>query len=301
MRIYDDITAAIGRTPLIRLPSPTPGDIAMKLEYLNPAHSVKDRVALAIIDAAERSQTLAPGGTIVEATSGNTGIALAMVASVRGYKTVITMPESMSVERRSLMQAFGAEIILTPASQGMQGAVDEAQKIANERHGILASQFANEANRQMHYETTGAEIWADSEGTLTTFVAGVGTGGTISGAGRYLKERNQHIRIVAVEPAESPLLSSGMASPHGIQGIGANFVPEILDRDVIDQIITIPTEQAKEEARYLAKNYGIFAGISAGANMAAARSLAAQEEGLIVTIAPDTGHRYLSTDLWTVE
>lgn len=304
MTVFKNVTAAVGRTPLVRLnrlASDTQATVLAKLEFYNPANSVKDRIAVAIIDAAEASGQLAPGGTIVEGTSGNTGIALAMVAAARGYQAVLVMPETMSKERRALMRAFGAELVLTPGSEGMAGAVAKAEQIAAERGGILASQFANQANPQIHYATTGPEILSDTEGSVDILVSGIGTGGTVSGAGRYLKEQKPTITVVGVEPVESPLLTEGKAGPHKIQGIGANFVPDTLDRSVLDEVITVPSETALETSRALAAQEGIMAGISAGASIAAALELAKRVENAgktIVAIVPDLGERYLSTPLW---
>jgi cysteine synthase A len=305
MPILANITEAIGNTPLVRINRLAEGldaTVAVKLEFYNPANSVKDRIGAAIIDAAEADGSLKPGGTIVEATSGNTGIALAMVAAARGYKIVLTMPESMSKERRALLRAFGAELILTPASEGMKGCLARAEAIAAERPGaILAHQFENPANPKIHYETTGPEIWQGTDGKVDIFVAGVGTGGTISGAGRYLKEQNPEIKVVAVEPAESPLLSGGNAGPHKIQGMGANFIPEVLDRTVYDEVITVNADDAVSVAREMATKEGIMAGISSGAILKAALDLAARPENAgktIVAITCDFGERYLSTVLF---
>ena len=305
MPILANITEAIGNTPLVRINRLAEGldaTVVVKLEFYNPANSVKDRIGGAIIDAAEADGSLQPGGTIVEATSGNTGIALAMVAAARGYRIVLTMPESMSKERRALLRAFGAELVLTPASEGMKGAVQRAEAIAAERPGaILAHQFENPANPKIHYETTGPEIWNGTDGTVDIFVSGVGTGGTISGAGRYLKEQNPAIKVVAVEPAESPLLSGGSPGPHKIQGMGANFIPEILDRSVYDEVITVTADEAVAVARQMATKEGIMAGISSGAILKAALDLAARPENAgktIVAITCDFGERYLSTVLF---
>ena len=304
-KILDDITQAVGRTPLVRLNSLTkdlPGDVAVKVEFYNPANSVKDRIGVAIVDAAERSGKLAPGGTIVEGTSGNTGIALAMVGAARGYKVVLTMPETMSAERRVMLRAYGAEIVLTPGADGMRGALERAQQIVAETpNSIWAQQFANEANVQAHYTTTGPEIWDASDGAVHTFVAGVGTGGTITGAGRYLREQNPDVRLVVVEPADSPILSGGQAGPHKIQGIGANFVPEILDTEIYDEVYAASLEESLSTARALGAQEGILGGISTGAIISAALQEAAKPENegkLIVAVVCDFGERYISTALF---
>ncbi len=304
-RIYDDATALIGNTPLVRINKITdgaPATVVGKLEFYNPASSVKDRIGVAIIDAAEASGELKPGGTIVEATSGNTGIALAFVGAARGYDVVLTMPETMSKERRALLRAFGAELILTPGSEGMKGAVNRANEIVAERPGaILARQFANEANPAIHRKTTAEEIWADTDGQIDILVAGIGTGGTITGVGQVLKERKPDVKIVAVEPAESPILNGGQPGPHKIQGIGANFVPEILDTSVYDEVIDIDAETAVTFARRAAAEEGLLVGISSGAALAAAKQLAERPENagkLIVAIIPSFGERYLSTILY---
>lgn len=304
-RIYDDATALIGNTPLVRINKITdgaPATVVGKLEFYNPANSVKDRIGVAIIDAAEASGELKPGGTIVEATSGNTGIALAFVGAARGYKVVLTMPETMSKERRALLRAFGAELILTPGSEGMKGAVNRADEIVAEREGaILARQFANEANPEIHRKTTAEEIWADTDGEIDILVAGIGTGGTITGVGQVLKSRKPGIQIVAVEPAESPILNGGAPGPHKIQGIGANFVPEILDTSVYDEVIDVDAETAVKVARRAAAEEGLLVGISSGAALHAATILAQRPENagkLIVAIIPSFGERYLSTVLY---
>lgn len=302
--IASSVTDLVGNTPLVRINSlaPAGAQIIAKFESNNPAFSVKDRVAVGIVDAAEASGQLKPGGTIVEATSGNTGIALAMVGAARGYHVVITMPESMSRERRALMRIFGAELILTPAKDGMKGTVDAANAIVAQREGaILASQFTNPANPDAHVKATGEEIWADTDGDVDIFVAGVGTGGTITGVGRVLKGYKPDVKIIAVEPAESPLLSEGQAGPHGIQGIGANFVPGNLDQSLVDEIITIPTDKAIATARQAAAKEGLLVGISSGAALAAAIQVAGRPENAgkrIVVLLPDTGERYLSSALF---
>ncbi|MBW3085128.1 O-acetylserine sulfhydrylase [Austwickia sp. TVS 96-490-7B] len=303
MTVYDDVTALVGGTPLIRINRMIdgPATVLVKAEFVNPAGSVKDRIAVAIIDAAEAAGELRPGGTVVEATSGNTGIALAMVGAARGYRVVLTMPETMSTERRALLRAFGADLELTPGAAGMKGAVERAQQIAAGDNAILASQFANPANPQIHRETTGEEIWADTNGTVDIFVAGVGTGGTVSGVGATLKAHDPGITVVAVEPAESPILTGGQAGPHRIQGIGANFVPDNLDRDIVDDILRIDADTAVAHARAAATQEGLLVGISSGANLAAAAQLAARPENAgktIVTMLCDTGERYLSTVLF---
>lgn len=303
MTVYNSVSELVGKTPLLRLKHAserTGAEILAKLEYFNPANSVKDRIGVAMIDAAEESGQLKPGGTIVEATSGNTGIALAMVGSSRGYRVVLTMPESMSMERRALLRAFGAELVLTPKADGMNGAVSKAKEIAEETGGLLASQFANQANPEKHYATTGKEILEDA-GTVDIFVAGIGTGGTITGAGRALREANPDVKIVAVEPEASPLLSEGQAGPHAIQGIGANFVPEVLDTEIYDEVQAIGNEEALEAARRVAREDGTLVGISAGAALAAAEKVASRPENAgknVVVIFPDLGERYLSTPLF---
>jgi cysteine synthase A len=303
-RIFSDITEAFGKTPLVRLNTVTDGSTAIvlgKLEFYNPSSSVKDRLGIAIVDAAEASGELKPGGMIVEATSGNTGIALAMVGAARGYKVVLTMPESMSIERRALLRGFGAELILTPASEGMKGAVARSEAIAAERGAVLARQFENEANPAIHRKTTAVEIWEDTDGGVDIFVAGVGTGGTISGVGQALKALKPEVRIVAVEPAESPVLSGGAPGPHKIQGIGAGFVPANVDTTVIDEVIGVTTADAVSTARRLATEEGILAGISSGATVCAALELAKRPENAgktIVVILASYGERYLSTILF---
>ncbi|WP_129336713.1 cysteine synthase A [Cellulomonas endophytica] len=304
-RIYDDATQLIGNTPLVRLNRITdgaPATVLAKLEFYNPANSVKDRIGVSIIDAAEASGQLTAGGTIVEATSGNTGIALAWVGAARGYKVVLAMPETMSKERRALLRAFGAELVLTPGSEGMRGAVNQAEAIAAERPGaVLARQFANEANPAVHRRTTAEEIWTDTDGAVDIFVAGIGTGGTITGVGQVLKERKPGVQVVGVEPAESPILNGGAPGPHKIQGIGANFVPEILDREVYDEIIDVDAETSVKVARRAAAEEGLLVGISSGSALHAATLLAQRPENAgktIVVIVPSFGERYLSTILY---
>lgn len=304
-KMYNNITEAIGGTPMIRLnrlDADLPGNVALKLEFYNPANSVKDRIGRAIIDAAEEAGALKPGGTIVEGTSGNTGIALAMVGAARGYKVILTMPETMSTERRVMLRAYGAEIVLTPGADGMRGAVEKAAEIVeNSENAILASQFSNKANPEIHYNTTGPEIWEATDGEIDIFVAGVGTGGTVSGAGKFLKEKNPEIKIVAVEPSDSPLLSGGQAGPHKIQGLGANFVPNTLDREIYDAVIPVTAEDSVKTARALGTQEGILGGISSGAAVWAALEEAKKSENkdkLIVAVVPDFGERYISTILY---
>mgnify|MGYP002737536191 FL=1 len=304
-KVYQDATELVGGTPLVkinRLAGDTQATILAKLELYNPANSVKDRIGVAIVDAAEKAGALSKGGTIVEATSGNTGIGLAWVGAVRGYHVILTMPSSMSKERRALLRAFGAELVLTEPAGGMKGAVDKANEIvANTPGAILASQFANEANPAIHEATTGEEIWADTDGNVDYLIAGVGTGGTITGSGRALRRHNPDVKLVAVEPAESPLLSEGKAGPHKIQGIGANFVPEVLDTDLYDEVIAVPSDVAIETARRSATEEGLLVGISSGAALKAAIEIAQRPEAAgktIVAIIPDFGERYLSTPLF---
>lgn len=303
-RIFDDITATIGGTPLVRLQrlDDTDATVLVKLESFNPGASVKDRIGRAIIDAAEADGSLTPGGTIVEGTSGNTGIALAMVGAARGYHVILTMPETMSVERRAILKAYGAELILTPGPDGMRGAVERAQQVVAETPGaILARQFENEANVRVHRETTAEEIWADTDGDVDIFIAGIGTGGTITGAGGRLKELNPDLHLVVVEPADSPLLTKGQAGPHKIQGLGANFVPAILDTEIYDEVIDVELDDAVRVGRELAATEGIFAGISSGAIVWAALEVARRPESAgktIVAIVCDTGERYLSMPIY---
>lgn len=304
-RIYDNVTELVGRTPLVRLNRLTEGlraQVAAKLEFYNPANSVKDRIGVAIIDAAERSGELRPGGTIVEATSGNTGIALAMVGAARGYKVILTMPDTMSTERRVMLRAFGAEIVLTPGAEGMSGAVARAKQIIADTHNaVAADQFANPANPQIHAKTTADEIWSDTDGAVDIFVAGIGTGGTLTGVGHTLKARKPEVAVVGVEPKDSAILNGGKPGPHKIQGLGPNFVPEVLDRTVYDEIIDAEYDDAIRVARALGTEEGILGGISAGANVWAALELAKRPENagkLIVVIVPDFGERYISTPLF---
>ncbi len=303
--VYGDITEAFGQTPLVRLNrvvGDTTATVLAKLEFYNPTASVKDRLAISVVNAAEASGELTPGGTIVEATSGNTGIALAMVAAARGYKAILTMPETMSMERRMLLRAYGAELVLTPGPEGMKGAVAAAEKIAAENEGaVLARQFENEANPEIHRRTTAEEIWRDTDRNVDVFVAGVGTGGTLTGTGQALKAKNPDIKIVGVEPLESPILNGGDPGPHKIQGIGANFVPPILDREVYNEIVDVNAEQAIAMARRLGSEEGILGGISSGATAYAAVELAKRPEfagATIVVILASYGERYLSTPLY---
>ena len=310
-RTAQSITDLIGSTPMLEAArfweegGRGGARLLVKLEYRNPAGSVKDRVALSMIREAERSGRLKPGGLIIEPTSGNTGIGLAAVAASRGYRAIFTMPDTMSVERRSLLKAYGAEIVLTPGAQGMAGAIQKAEELAAEHPGsFLAGQFVNPANPQAHYEGTGPEIWEQAEGKIACFVAGVGTGGTLTGVGWYLKEKDPSVHIAAVEPETSPVLSQGRSGPHGLQGIGAGFVPEVLDTGVIDEVLTVSDEAAYAAAREFARREGILVGISSGAALSAARELAARPEyagRTIVALLPDTGDRYLSTPLFSQE
>ncbi|MBD8585537.1 MULTISPECIES: cysteine synthase A [unclassified Frigoribacterium] len=303
--IHDDITSAFGDTPLVRLNRlavPGGAEVVVKLEFYNPGASVKDRLGVAIVDAAEASGQLQPGGTIVEGSSGNTGIALALVGAARGYRVVITMPETMSVERRTLIKAYGAEVVLTPGGEGMRGAVERAKQIVDETEGaVWAQQFETLANAEIHRRTTAREIIRDTDGAIDFFVAGVGTGGTITGVGQVLHEEVPGVKVVAVEPADSPLLSEGKAGPHKIQGIGANFVPEVLDRSQIDEVFPVQLDDALRVARDLGTKEGILSGISSGAIVHAALEIAARPENAgkrIVAIVCDTGERYLSTVLF---
>lgn len=307
MKIYDSVEQLIGRTPMVRLRHleteyGLKATLLAKLECMNPAGSAKDRVAANMIANAEAAGKLPPGGTIIEPTSGNTGIGLAAVGAAKGYHVVLTMPDTMSVERRNLIAAYGAEIVLTPGGEGMDGAVKKAEELQKATPGsILAGQFDNPANPEAHYRTTGPEIWADTDGQVDVFVAGVGTGGTVSGTGRYLKEKNRLVRIVAVEPSRSPLLTEGHAGPHGLQGIGANFVPENLDRALLDEILTVTDEDAYALGRALARKEGLLVGITSGAVAWAAIQLAKRPENqgkTIVALLPDSGERYLSTPMF---
>ena len=304
MKIYDDITQVFGNTPLVRINKIMDGaqaEVLAKLEFYNPTSTVKDRLGIAIIDAAESSGQLKPGDTIVEATSGNTGIAIAMVAAARGYKAILTMPESVSLERRTLLRAFGAKLILTPATEGMTGAVSRAEQIGKETGAVLVRQFENEANPEIHRKTTAMEIWNDTDGEVAALVAGVGTGGTITGTGQRLKELNPNIKVFAVEPAASPLLTGGVAGSHPLQGIGANFIPPILDRNVYDEVIDVPNDEAIKFARRAGTEEGILAGISSGAALWAAAQVAKRDEfkgKKVVVIIPSFGERYLSTVLY---
>lgn len=304
-KIYDSIDQLIGHTPLVRLketskPDNFSGDILLKLEYFNPAGSVKDRIGKAMIDAAEEAGILKAGGTIIEATSGNTGIGLASVASARGYNIILTMPEVMSVERQKILKAYGARIELTAGDEGMNGSIAKALQLAKEiPNSFIPSQFENQVNPNIHYQTTGPEIYEDTDGQVDIFVAGIGTGGTITGTGRYLKEQNPDIKVIAVEPTGSPILSKGEKGKHAIQGIGAGFVPAILDTKIYDEVITIEDEEAYSTARNLGKTDGIFVGISAGAALAAAKKLGNRPENkekTIIVLLPDGGDRYLSLE-----
>lgn len=307
MPIYHSVTELIGRTPLLELRNyekhhSLRATLLAKLECMNPAGSAKDRVAANMIARAEESGQLAPGGTIIEPTSGNTGIGLAAFGTARGYRVIIVMPDTMSPERRKLISAYGAELVLTPGVRGMEGAVEKARQLATEMPGAwVAGQFDNPANPAAHYKTTGPELWADTGGKLDILVAGVGTGGSITGAGRYLKEKNPAIRLVAVEPAESPLLSQGRTGPHGIQGIGPNFLPKVLDTQLYDRVIPVTLAEAKAAARDMARLEGLLVGISSGAALAAADKLAREPENrgkVLAVLLPDGGERYLSTDLF---
>ena len=308
--IYTSASQLIGHTPLLELCNIESRDqlsarVLAKLESRNPAGSAKDRVALSMIDDAQAKGLLRPGSTIIEPTSGNTGIGLCSVAAARGYKCIIVMPDSMSMERRLLMTAFGAQLVLTPGAEGMTGAIAKAEELAREIPGsIIAGQFVNPANPEAHYRTTGPEIWEDTDGEVDIFVAGIGTGGTVTGVGRYLKEKNPNVKIVGVEPADSPLLTQGRSGPHGIQGIGANFIPEILDAALLDEVIPVTTEDAYTAGRRLGREEGILGGISSGAALWAALELAKRPENAgktIVALLPDSGDRYLTTPMYAAD
>lgn len=307
MRTFDKITDLIGGTPILKLNNyialnELPANIYAKLEYFNPAGSVKDRIAKAMIDDAEAKGALKPGAVIIEPTSGNTGIGLAAVAASKGYRIILTMPETMSVERRNLLKAYGAELVLTDGAKGMKGAIAKAEELAQQiEGGFIPSQFTNSANPTAHFNTTGPEIWEDTDGKVDIFVAGVGTGATVSGVGKYLKSKNPNVKVVAVEPAGSPVLSKGVAGPHKIQGIGAGFVPETLDTKIYDEIIAVENEDAFATGRTLARKEGLLVGISSGAAVYAATQLAKRPENKgknIVVLLPDTGDRYLSTPMF---
>ena len=307
MAIYQSIAQLVGGTPLVEpvnynRKNNLEARVVVKLEYLNPAGSVKDRIAKAMIEEAEASGKLNPGGTIIEPTSGNTGIGLAAIGTAKGYKVIITMPETMSVERRNLMKAYGAELVLTEGAKGMKGAIAKAEELQTQIPGsVIAGQFVNPANPKAHLETTGPEIWRDTEGKVDIFVAGVGTGGTVTGVGQYLKSQNPDVKIVAVEPTDSPVLSKGVAGSHKIQGIGAGFVPDVLDTKVYDEIVPVSSDDAFATGKALARTDGILVGISSGAALWAATELARRPENkgkVIVALLPDTGDRYLSTPLF---
>lgn len=310
MTIHSNILELVGNTPLVELSKIEKDEhlkarIAAKVEAFNPAGSAKDRIALNMIETAEKEGKLKPGATIIEPTSGNTGIGLALVCAQKGYQLILTMPETMSVERRNLIKAYGAKVVLTPGSEGMKGSIAKAEELAKEiPDSFIPSQFSNPANPEKHYLTTGPEIWKDTDGKVDIFVAGVGTGGTLSGVGKYLKEQNPNIKVVAVEPETSPLLSKGYAGPHKIQGIAAGFVPETLDTKIYDEVIRVTDEQAFDTGRRLAREEGLLVGISSGAAAAAAIELAKRKENegkLIVVLLPDTGERYLSTAMFNDE
>ena len=307
MKVYQSVTELIGRTPLLEVKNierekGLKAKVLVKLEYFNPAGSVKDRAALSMIEEAERTGRIQPGATIIEPTSGNTGIGLASVAASRGYKAVFVMPETMSIERRKLLLGYGAKIVLTEGAKGMKGAIEKAAELEKEtENAVVLGQFVNPANPDVHYRTTGPEIWEDTEGTVDIFVAGAGTGGTVTGVGRYLKEKRSDVRVIAVEPAASPVLSGGNPGPHGLQGIGAGFVPDILDTTVYDTVSQVTEEEAYEAARLLASSEGVLVGITSGAALHAAVREAGKPENegkTIVALLPDTGERYLSTPLF---
>jgi cysteine synthase A len=304
MKLYDNITQVVGNTPLVKINRITDGakaQVYAKLEFYNPSSTVKDRIGIAMIDDAEKSGKLKPGGTIVEATSGNTGVALAMVGAARGYKVILTMPDSVSKERRTLIRAYGAQLVLTPGAEGMKGAVAKAEEIGSKDGALLVRQFANPANPEIHRKTTALEIWNDTDGKVAAVVAGIGTGGTITGVGQVLKEKNPNIKIFAVEPAASPILNGGTPAGHPLQGIGPNFVPDILDKNVYDEVLDAPNEEAIKYARRAGAEEGILAGISSGAALWAAAQVARRPEfdgKIIVVIIPSFGERYLSTVLY---
>ncbi len=308
MKVYENITELIGNTPLLKLTNyinqnNIQAEIYGKVEYFNPAGSVKDRIAKAMIEDAESKGLIKAGATLIEPTSGNTGIGLAALAASKGYKIILTMPDTMSVERRNLLKAYGAEIVLTEGAKGMKGAIEKANELVkNTPNSLIPSQFTNPSNPEMHFKTTGPEIWEDTDGKVDIFVAGVGTGGTISGVGKFLKEKNPNIKIVAVEPAGSPVLSKGVSGPHKIQGIGAGFIPETLNTKIYDEVITVENEKAFETGKALARKEGLLVGISAGAAVYAASELAKRPENkgkIIVALLPDSGDRYLSTPMFS--
>ena len=304
MKLYDNITQVVGNTPLVKINRILDGakaQVYAKLEFYNPSSTVKDRIGIAMIDEAEKSGKLKPGGSIVEATSGNTGVALAMVGAARGYKVILTMPDSVSKERRTLIKAYGAQLVLTPGAEGMKGAVAKAEEIGNKEGAVLVRQFANPANPEIHRKTTALEIWNDTDGKVAAVVAGIGTGGTITGIGQVLKEKNPNIKIFAVEPAASPILNGGTPAGHPLQGIGPNFIPDILDKNVYDEVLDAPNEEAIKYARRAGAEEGILAGISSGAALWAVSQVAKRPEfdgKIIVVIIPSFGERYLSTVLY---
>ena len=305
MAVYTSASQLVGNTPLLQLTAVEKklglsAKVLAKLEYFNPAGSAKDRVALSMIEDAEEKGLLKEGSVIIEPTSGNTGIGLASVAAARGYRTIIVMPDSMSIERQKLMKAYGAELVLTPGAEGMSGAIAKAEELAKELPGsFIPDQFGNPANAKAHYNTTAPEIWKDTEGDVDFFVAGVGTGGTITGTGEYLKEKNPAVQVIAVEPAKSPLLSGGQAGPHGLQGIGANFIPKVLNTKIYDKVVQVTEDEAYEATRLLGRTEGVLVGISSGAALHAALTIAKENPGkTVVVLLPDTGDRYLSTPLF---
>jgi len=308
MNIYENVNQLIGHTPLVKLSRITrdlPAQVAVKLEYMNPAGSVKDRIALAMIETAEREGKVDSETVVIEPTSGNTGIGLAQVCAVKGYRLIIVMPDSMSQERRKIIRAYGAELELTPAEEGMKGAIRRAEELsAGQKKAFIPSQFSNQANPQAHRDHTAEEIWQDTDGTVAVFVAGVGTGGTITGTGEKLKQKNPNVQVCAVEPADSPVLSGGQPGPHKIQGIGAGFIPDILNTKIFDEVITVSSNEAFDTARRLTREEGVFCGISSGAVVAAALKLALREQyrdQLIVALLPSGGERYLSTPLYDLD